>query len=111
MSVVDELLSTAVSAATPEKIKIEWRYLPDWLIDFTGSSQKSSKFIELTRPKVYVRTKSGYEIGYDLYERRTVKVPPDAFTPGKFQSFVSSPQFKQSLLILLGLWAVRKFLL
>ena len=111
MPLVDEFLSTAVSVATPEKIKIEWRYLPDWLIDFTGSSQKTSKFVELTRPIVYVRTKSGYKFGYDIYNKKTVKIPPDAFTPGKFQSFLSSPQFKQSLLILFGLWAVRKILL
>jgi len=111
MPLVDELLSTAVSVATPEKIKIEWRYLPDWLIDFTGSSQKTSKFIELTRPKIYIRTRAGYKFGYDLYHRKTVKIPPDAFTPGKFQSFLFSSQFKQSLLILLGLWAVRKILL
>jgi len=108
MGVIDtiekQIYSAAVKAATPVKIKIEWNYLPDWLIDFSASSSPSgpSKFLQLTKPKVYVLTRSGYTFGFDAYSKKPVPVPPDAFKPGKFQSFLQSKDFKTFLLFSLA---------
>jgi hypothetical protein len=104
----NSLTDTLTEAVKPEKIKIEWRYLPDWFLDFS-TPKKPSKFVELTRPKVYIKTKSGYTIGYDVYSGQRIPVPENAFTPGKFQSFLSSPDFK-TLLLFSALGIVLKLL-
>jgi len=96
-AIENNLYSYAVNAAKPEKIKVEWRYLPDWLFDFSRSTPSTSKFVSITRPRVYVKTKAGLTFGYDVATGKPLRVPPNAFTPGKFQTFLHSKDFQTFL--------------
>jgi len=98
MSFLTEGITEVVAkVATPEKIKVEWKYLPDWLFDFSRTSRSSSKFVQLTQPKVYVRTRAGILFGYDVAAGKPIPVPRNAFTQGKFQKFLQSKDFKTFL--------------
>lgn len=89
------VLDTLTDAFMPYKIKIEGRFIPDWLITLQPSKgeSKTVRFLkEVIQPKVYILTRSGYAFGIDVKTGKTFKVKDySVFQAGALQQLLSNP--------------------
>ena len=95
----------------PHKIKIEWNYLPDLLIEVDRrnlASGKESSLLSILHPKVFLKGRS-YEIGFDLKEKKKISPNSATFKKGKFQEFLTSQRGKL-LLFLFSFFLLKKLL-
>lgn len=88
------ILSDAVKLMLPRYIKIEAKYLPDFLIDTSAGAKNPviKKLKEITQPKVYFLLYSGDAFMLDLNTGKVKKINPDPriFQKGSLQKLFTT---------------------